>query len=180
MEPQAGQGLWRGGRSGKWRHPRVGMTGPVDAGGTPVGPGGAGQSRAGEARRGQSAGEPPKGSEHCCHHLCLRETPDCSLGQGGGREACEEAAMGLRQVTGLVPGGGRGGVSSFFLGGWEQLCYCCLVAKSCPPARLLCPWGFPGRNTGVGCHFFLLGIFPSQGLSPGLLHWQVDFFFFFF
>ena len=23
------------------------------------------------------------------------------------------------------------------------------------PARLLCPWNFPGRNTGVGCHFLL-------------------------
>ena len=22
------------------------------------------------------------------------------------------------------------------------------------PARLLCPWDFPGKNTGVGCHFF--------------------------
>ena len=31
-------------------------------------------------------------------------------------------------------------------------------------------WGFPGKNTGVGCHFLLQGIFPTQGLSPGLLH----------
>ena len=48
-----------------------------------------------------------------------------------------------------------------------------LVAKSCPtlaPARLLCPWDSPGKNTGVGCHFLLQGIFPSQGLNPGLLH----------
>ena len=82
MEPQAGQGLQRGGRSGKWRHPSVGMMGPVDAGDTPVGPGGAGQSRAGEARRGQSAGEPPKGSERCCHRLCLRETPRLLSGSG--------------------------------------------------------------------------------------------------
>ena len=21
------------------------------------------------------------------------------------------------------------------------------------PTRLLCPWNFPGKNTGVGCHF---------------------------
>ena len=38
------------------------------------------------------------------------------------------------------------------------------------PARLLCPWDSPGQNTGVGCHFLLLGIFPTQGLNPGLLH----------
>ena len=23
------------------------------------------------------------------------------------------------------------------------------------PARLLCPWNFPGKNTGVGCYFLL-------------------------
>ena len=23
------------------------------------------------------------------------------------------------------------------------------------PARLLCPWDFPGKNTGVGCHALL-------------------------
>ena len=31
--------------------------------------------------------------------------------------------------------------------------------------RLLCPWNFPGENTGVGCHFLLQGIFPTQGLN---------------
>ena len=37
------------------------------------------------------------------------------------------------------------------------------------------PWNFPGKNTGVGCHFFLQGIFQTQGLKPGLLglqNWQ--------
>ena len=38
------------------------------------------------------------------------------------------------------------------------------------PTRLLCPWDFPGKDTGVGCHFLLQGIFPTQGLNPGLLH----------
>ena len=36
--------------------------------------------------------------------------------------------------------------------------------------RLLCPWDFPGKDTGVGCHILLQGIFPTQGLNPGLLH----------
>ena len=31
--------------------------------------------------------------------------------------------------------------------------------------RLLCPWDFPGKNTGVGCHFLLQGIFLTQGLN---------------
>ena len=40
-----------------------------------------------------------------------------------------------------------------------------------------CPWNFPGKNTGVGCHFLLQGIFLTQGSNPHLLcllHWQVD------
>ena len=43
------------------------------------------------------------------------------------------------------------------------------------PARLLCPWDFPGKNTGEVCHFLLQGIFPTQGSNPRLLcllHWQ--------
>ena len=38
------------------------------------------------------------------------------------------------------------------------------------PARLLCPWDCPGKNTGVGCHFLLQRIFPTQGLNLGLPH----------
>ena len=38
------------------------------------------------------------------------------------------------------------------------------------PARHLRPWDFPGKSTGVGCHFLLQGIFPTQGSNPGLLH----------
>ena len=47
---------------------------------------------------------------------------------------------------------------------------------------LLCPWDFPGKKTGVGCHFLPQGIFPTQGSKLCLLHflhWQADFFFFF-
>ena len=32
------------------------------------------------------------------------------------------------------------------------------------------PWNFPGKSTGVGCHFLLQGNLPIQGLNPGLLH----------
>ena len=35
---------------------------------------------------------------------------------------------------------------------------------------VLCPWDSPGKNTGVGCHFLLQGIFPTQGSNPGLPH----------
>ena len=44
------------------------------------------------------------------------------------------------------------------------------------PTRPLCPWDFLGKNTGVGYHFLLQGIFPTQGSNPCLLclqHQQV-------
>ena len=52
------------------------------------------------------------------------------------------------------------------------------VAKSCPtlcdsmdwPARLLCPWDSPGKNTGGGSLSLLQGILPTQGTNPGLQH----------
>ena len=40
--------------------------------------------------------------------------------------------------------------------------------------RLLWSWDFPGKNTGLHCHFLLRGIFLMQGLNPRLLHWQAD------
>ena len=52
-----------------------------------------------------------------------------------------------------------------------------LATKSCPSlwchglqsTRLLCPWVFPGKNAGVGCHSLLWVIFPTEALNPGLL-----------
>ena len=68
----------------------------------------------------------------------------------------------------------------------NQLCFislytlvCALVTQSC---LILCePLDFSppgssihgilhGKNTGVNCHFLLQGIFPTQGLNPGLLY----------
>ena len=43
------------------------------------------------------------------------------------------------------------------------------------PARLLCPYDSPGKNSGVGCHALLQANFPTQGLNLCLLcllHWQ--------
>ena len=45
-----------------------------------------------------------------------------------------------------------------------------VLSNSLQPARLLHPWDFPGKNIGMGCCFFLQGIFPTQGLNPGLPH----------
>ena len=60
------------------------------------------------------------------------------------------------------------------------MCVLCLVTQSCltvcDPMDCNLP-GFsahgdsPGKNTGVGCHALLQGIFPTQGPNPHL-HWQ--------
>ena len=53
-----------------------------------------------------------------------------------------------------------------------------LYPTLCDPMESgLCSWGFPGKNTGVGCRFLLQGIFPTQGLNLcllSLLPWQED------
>ena len=63
---------------------------------------------------------------------------------------------------------------------FDDSCY--LVSKSCltllwfhglQPISL-CPWDFPGKNTGVDCYFLLQKIFLTQRSNPCLMHWQVD------
>ena len=52
----------------------------------------------------------------------------------------------------------------------DSLCLCGLQ-----PTRLLCPWDSPGKNSGVGCHALLQGIFLTHGSNLHLLcllHWQ--------
>ena len=46
-----------------------------------------------------------------------------------------------------------------------QSCPTLCDPMDCSPPRLLCLWNSPGKNTGVGCHFLLQGIFPTQGLN---------------
>ena len=40
----------------------------------------------------------------------------------------------------------------------------------CSPPGSFCPWDFLSKNTGVGCHFLLQGIFPPQGSNLNLKH----------
>ena len=46
--------------------------------------------------------------------------------------------------------------------------FCDPIGYSLPGS--LCPWDFQGENTGVGCRFFLQGVFRIQGLKLCLLH----------
>ena len=52
---------------------------------------------------------------------------------------------------------------------------CSVVSDSVQPpglqlTRFLCPWESSGKNTGVGCHFLLHGIFLNHGSNLHLLH----------
>ena len=69
-------------------------------------------------------------------------------------------------------------------GGWVII-VACLLSHSVmsdslrfyglEPARLLCPWDFPGKSAGAGCCALLQRIIPTQELKLlRLLHWQAD------
>src|SRR5574341_175141 len=45
-----------------------------------------------------------------------------------------------------------------------------MCSDSLQPHGLYSPWNSPGQNTGMGSLSFLQGIFPTQGLNPGLLN----------
>ena len=76
------------------------------------------------------------------------KTPDATCALGGGGALAE----------GVSPQGGGGEV--------DLREYVVALSVVCRPARTLAP----GKNTGVGCHFLLQGLFPTQGSNPGLPH----------
>ena len=52
----------------------------------------------------------------------------------------------------------------------SQLCLTLCYPTDCSPAGSSIHGIFPGKNTGVGCHFLFQGIFLTQGSNLGLLH----------
>ena len=51
-----------------------------------------------------------------------------------------------------------------------QLCPSLCDPMDCSPPGSTVHGDSPGKNTGVGCHALLQGIFPTPGLNPGLLY----------
>src|SRR5574341_498781 len=47
---------------------------------------------------------------------------------------------------------------------------CSVLSNSLRPHGLYSPWNSPGQNTGVGSLSLFQGLFPTQGLNPGLPH----------
>ena len=113
--------------------------------------------------------------------LCVYQQEHFLLNQ-----TIEKTAMFSDSKLSFIPTNPRNKSQKIFL--YKQLqtvlsFHVCVCAQSdptlCDPmdSKLLCPWKFPGENTGVSCHFPLQGIFLTQGLNPcllSLLHWQVD------
>ena len=77
------------------------------------------------------------------------------------------------------------GEENFLPFAWQSMNYAdweqgkgCEVWKSLHRVRLFAtlwiysPWNSPGQKTGVGSPSLLQGIFPTQGSSPGLLHYK--------
>ena len=56
----------------------------------------------------------------------------------------------------------------------------CAILWTVACQSLLCPRNFPGKNTGVGCHFLLQGIIPTWRSNPTSPALAGGFFFFFF
>ena len=58
----------------------------------------------------------------------------------------------------------------------RQVCVCstlCNPMDCRAPARLLCPWNSPSKNTRVGCYALFQGILSTQGLNMGSLTAQL-------
>ena len=53
-----------------------------------------------------------------------------------------------------------------------QSCLTLFDPMDCSPPGSSVRGDFPGKNTGVGYHSLLQGIFPTQGSNPCFLHWQ--------
>ena len=92
---------------------------------------------------------------------------------------------GLIPGSGRYPGGGHGNPLQYSClenpmdrGAWQAAVHACLVSQPCLTLcdPMDCQRGssvhghFSGKNTGVGCHALLRGIFLTQGLNTGLMY----------
>ena len=85
-------------------------------------------------------------------------------------ECSSIAGLLLRLISGL----GQSWVGVMYVCARFSCVWLCATLQTV--AHLVCcPWDFPGKNTGMGCHFLLQGIFQTQRSNPSLLHllhWQ--------
>ena len=110
-------------------------------------------------------------------------TEDSDSGQPKG------VSHGWTVLEGLSCRGRNNGCADLWSGGRSvsgcllpyPVCACSVASNSLrphglQPAKLLCPWDSPGKQTGAGCRLLLQGTFPTQRskLSLCLVHWRMD------
>ena len=104
------------------------------------------------------------------HRGCYRGVPE---ERGHSRKHCGEGERDLAKLASTTS------TSIFAYSQDDSTCVCAhevtsvvsdsLWPHGLQPTRLLSPWDSPGKNTGMGCHAFLQGIFPTHGLNLHLL-----------
>ena len=117
---------------------------------------------------------------HCLNDPKQRENIQ-SQSQAGLIKISSRGSQQVRKCPGCVRLAYRSTAQSLYTV-CVSVCVCLCVSPSAVsnslrphgvyPARLLCPWNSPGKNTGVGSHSLLQGIIPIQGSNPGLLHFR--------
>ena len=97
-----------------------------------------------------------------CERRSFSWTHQCQFTINGGKKNTYKGTT-QRQV------GGRMIVHSLCPCKGQSFCHVQLIATLWT-VQVLRPWDSPGKNTGVGSHPLLQGIFPTQGLNSGLPH----------
>ena len=114
-------------------------------------------------------GSEGQGSLACCRAWSRKESDMTERLNSNNNESKDHRQVPWAQIQNLIP-------STCV---HVQLLQSCLTLqpRGLLVARLLCPWDYPSKNTGVGFHALFQGIFPTQGSNPHvlwLLHWQAD------
>ena len=82
----------------------------------------------------------------------------------------------IHRLKSLIPQCNHMSIHKAFKGHtYAQSCLTLCNFTDCSPPGSSVHGDFPGKNTGVGCHFLLQEIFPTQGSNPGplcLQYWQ--------
>ena len=108
-------------------------------------------------------------------HICFSWNLSLSMSwnlRNGQPYLCSSSGR-LTEYPVSKPGHSRESHSQVQLGNLDFLCFRVQPGQNrigLQPARLLCPWDSPGKNTGVGFHLLLQRIFLTQGSNPCSLH----------
>ena len=117
-------------------------------------------------------GNPPGSSVHGFSQARIPESVSISFSRGSSwprDQTSKSLALAGRFFTTEQPGKLRMNMRIPWSEGAQSHPNLC-DPTDCSLLGFLCPWDFPGKSTGVGCHFLLQGIFPTQGLNPGFWH----------